>query len=536
MTIEPGPIVTTVEGPVQGIITGSTFSWRGIPYAAPPVGPLRWRAPQPVTPWTGVLAADDFRNAAPQPPAYTKVGLRKTQPISEDCLTLNVVAPRRPSPRARPVMVFIHGGAYLIGSSATPLYHGFSLIERGDVVFVSINYRLGALGYLDLSAYSTPDRVFDSNLGLRDQVAALQWVQRNIAAFGGDPNCVTVFGESAGGNAVTTLLGTPAAAGLFHRAIAESSAPGMTVAQERSRVWAARFVDLLRASRNGTAGPQTTGPQTGPETIAPETIEPGGAGLSVAELLDSATPGELGKTANRLTTDAEREDASAVPFGPTVDGDYLPRDPAAALAAGEGNRVPLIIGTNAAEGTLFTRVPGSKPPSERGVARMLSDADPTVVQRITGGYRDIPGPSGRIRLLGDHLFWAPSIRIAEAHSGFAPTYFYRYDFAPLPLRLGRLGATHATELLAVFGVYRGAFGQAVAGLIDRGPALAITDRMQADWIAFARTGTPVSQWPRYDTDRRATLVIDRHTRVEYDPDSAHRRAWEGYHPLPVPEH
>ncbi|GAA4394939.1 carboxylesterase/lipase family protein [Tsukamurella soli] len=515
MTTEPGPIVTTAEGPVQGIITGSTHSWRGIPFAAPPVGALRWRAPQPVIPWTRVLAADSFRNAAPQPTSYTKVSLRENQPISEDCLTLNVVAPRRPG-GPRPVMVFIHGGAYMIGSSATPLYHGFSLVERGDVVFVSVNYRLGALGYLDLSGFSTPERVFDSNLGLRDQVAALEWVQRNIAAFGGDPNCVTVFGESAGGNAVTTLLATPAAAGLFHRAIAESSAPGMTVAQERSREWAQQYVDLLRAAKTET--------------------DPAAAALPLIDLLDGATPAELGRTANRLVTDAEREDASAVPFGPTVDGDFLPHDPATALAAGEGHAVPLIIGTNASEATLFTRVPGSHPPSERGVARMLSEADPAVAQRITGAYRDIPGAKGRVRILGDHLFWAPSVHIAEAHSDRAPTYMYRYDFAPAPLRLTGMGATHATELLAVFGVYRGWLGQAIAALVDRKPALEITDRMQADWIAFARTGSPVSQWPRYDTARRATLVIDRRTHVEYDPDAAHRRAWEGFFPTPVPEH
>ena len=188
--------VTTSDGVVQGKPVGDLLTWRGIPYAAPPVGPLRLRAPAPVEPWQGVRDATEWGNASVQHKKGTMLSPGKYQPSSEDCLTLNVLAPSRPSSTPRPVMVFIHGGAYTLGTSATPLYGGGSLVRRSledseGIVYVSLNYRLGVLGYLDLSQFSTEARQFDANLGLRDQVAALEWVQRNIAQFGGDPENVT---------------------------------------------------------------------------------------------------------------------------------------------------------------------------------------------------------------------------------------------------------------------------------------------------------------------------------------------------------
>lgn len=228
--------VTTGAGIVEGFTRDGVHRWRSIPYAQAPIGRLRFRAPQPVQPWSGVRHCHGFTNCAPQQRIYTAIGLGKFQPMGEDCLTLNVVAPEIPPPGPVPVMVFIHGGGYILGSSATPIYDGAALARRG-CVYVSINYRLGALGCLDLSTLSTPEYPLESNLFLRDIVAALQWVRDNIAVFGGDPDRVTVFGESAGAHAVSALLGVPSAAGLFHRAIAESPAAGM----ERSRDLAAQL-------------------------------------------------------------------------------------------------------------------------------------------------------------------------------------------------------------------------------------------------------------------------------------------------------
>ncbi|MCW2554183.1 MAG: para-nitrobenzyl esterase, partial [Mycobacterium sp.] len=197
--------VTIDSGVIEGFTADGVHRWRSIPFASPPVGPLRLRAPQPVQPWPGVRYCHGFTYCAPQQRRYTLLGVGKYQPMSEDCLTVNVVAPERPSvtDEPLPVMFFIHGGGYILGSSATPIYDGASMARRG-CVYVSVNYRLGALGCMDLSALSTPEHPIDDNLFLRDLVMALQWVRDNIAVFGGDPDNVTIFGESAGAHAVAT--------------------------------------------------------------------------------------------------------------------------------------------------------------------------------------------------------------------------------------------------------------------------------------------------------------------------------------------
>jgi para-nitrobenzyl esterase len=488
------PRVRIDAGELQGLDLGAVHAFRGIPFAQPPVGPLRYRAPQRVAPWDGVRPATEFSAAAPQNKKYTLVGFREYQETSEDCLTLNVVTPAKPVTVPRPVMVFIHGGAYLMGSSATPLYLGNSLAVRGDVVFVSINYRLGALGYLDLTDFSTDERPIDGNLGLRDQVAALEWVHRNIANFGGDPENVTIFGESAGGNAITTLLATPAARGLFHRAIAQSSAPELTADAPKARGWGKRFVEML-----------------------------GGA-----EKLDTATSEEIGRTGNHLMGELNREQLGVVPYGPTVDGDYLPEDPEVAIAAGRGAQVPLIIGTNRTEATLFTKMPGMGKPSSDRVAHTLG-VEQAKADELAAAYPGYPNVGSLNRIIGDYMFWAPSVRIAQAHAKHQPTYFYRYDFSPKTLDLLGYGPTHASELMAVFGVYHGVTGWVMGALGDRRVAMRVSDGMQRDWITFARTGRPAGEWPTYNGTSRATLVIDDRSRVEYDPSADIRRAWEHFY-------
>src|SRR5690606_36068825 len=232
--------ITTEDGVVRGRRGKRVLRWRGLPYAAPPIGELRFRAPQPVRTWTGVSDATDFASASFQHRGGARIGARVVQPTSEDSLTLNVTVPATPSITPRPVMVFIHGGGYVMGTSALSLYSGARLAQQGAVV-VTLNYRLGAFGYVDFGQFATPSRPFANNLGLRAQVAALEWVRRNIAAFGGDPSNVTIFGESAGAHAVLSLMATPAAQGLFHRAIAQSPPADWGLSAED----AAEFARLL---------------------------------------------------------------------------------------------------------------------------------------------------------------------------------------------------------------------------------------------------------------------------------------------------
>jgi para-nitrobenzyl esterase len=488
----------TVNGTVEGFTRGGVNRWRSIPYARPPVGRLRFRAPQPAQPWSGVRHCHGFTDCAPQQRRYTLLGLGKYQSMSEDCLTLNVVTPETASAEPLPVMVFMHGGGYILGSSATPLYDGAALARRG-CVYVSVNYRLGALGCLDLSSLSTPDITIDSNLYLRDLVQALQWVRDNIAGFGGDPDNVTIFGESAGACITATLLAVPAAEGLFAQAISESPASGLVRSKEISAQFATRFADLLGA-------------------------RPGDAANAVMQ----ATSAQLVETQHRLIDQGMENRLGAFPIGPVVGDDCLPEDPVEAMEGGRAHRVPLIVGTNAEEGRLFTRFLRMLPTNESMIEELLADAEPAARERITAAYPGYPSSSACIQLGGDFAFSSAAWQIAEAHSSHAPTYLYRYDYAPRMLRWSGLGATHATELLAVFDFYRTRLGGFLTAAADQRAALRVSNQVQRRWRAFSRSGVPGDDWPAYTADDRAVMVFDNKWRIEFDPHPHRRTAWAGF--------
>ncbi|MCV7281073.1 carboxylesterase/lipase family protein [Mycolicibacterium flavescens] len=489
---------TITSGTIEGFTRDGVNRWRAVPYARPPVGPLRLRAPQPVQPWRGVRYCHGYGNCAPQQRMYTLLAPGKYQPMSEDCLTLNVVAPKRPPQSPLPVMVFIHGGGYFMGSSATPIYDGASLARNG-CVYISVNYRLGALGCLDLTSLSDAEHTFDDNLYLRDLVMALRWVRDNAAVFGGDPDNVTIFGESAGAHAVATLLAVPAAKGLFAQAISESPAAGMVRTPEVARQYATRFAALLGAE------------------------EGEGAAAVMA-----ARPADLVQAFERLVRQGQREMLGAFAAGPTSGSDYLPVDPVEAMRAGTAHRVPLIVGTNAEEARLFGRFLKLLPMSEPMIERLLAEAGAEERERITAAYPGYPGEAACVQFGGDFAFGSAAWQIAEAHSRHAPTYLYRYDYAPRPLRWSGLGATHATELLAVFDVYRSKFGRLLTAAGDRRTALKVSDDVQRRWREFARTGEPGADWPAYTSADRAVRVFDSRPRTEYDPHAARRQAWENF--------
>jgi para-nitrobenzyl esterase len=429
---------------------------------------------------------------------YTILAPGKYQPMSEDCLTLNVVTPKRPADQPLPVMFFVHGGGYFMGSSATPIYDGAALARRG-CVYVSVNYRLGPLGCLDLSSLSTTDITFDDNLFLRDLVMALRWVNENIAAFGGDPDNVTIFGESAGAHAVATLLAVPAAKGLFAKVISESPAAGMVRSPGVAEQYASRFAAMLGARTSDGA-----------------------------HAVMAARPEELVSAFDRLVRQGQREMLGAFAAGPTFGSEYMPREPVEAMRTGEAHRVPLIIGTNAEEARLFGRFLKLLPMTEPTIERLLTLAEPGERERITAAYPGYPDPAACIQFGGDFAFGSAAWQIAEAHSTHAPTYLYRYDYAPRTLRWSGLGATHATELLAVFDVYRSKFGRLLTAAADRRSALRVSDDVQARWRTFSRTGSPGDGWPAYASADRAVMVFDRRPRVEYDPHADRRQAWEGF--------
>jgi len=493
--------VRTNSGVVEGFTRDGVNRWRSIPFAAPPVGALRFRAPEPVQPWRGVRSCHRYTDCAPQRRVYTMTGPGKYQPMSEDCLSLNVVTPKwsgaAPDADRLPVMVFIHGGGYILGSSATPLYDGAALARRG-CVYVAVNYRIGALGCLDLSSLSSPQVRIDSNLFLRDIVLALKWVKDNIAAFGGDPGNVTIFGESAGAHVVATLLAVPSAEGLFHQAISQSSASGMVSSQEVAAEFAGRFVHRMGVDRDNAA----------------------------AELL-KAKPADLVRATHYVMTHSLDNMVGASAVGPTHGDDFLPIDPFEAMRQGVAHKVPLIVGTNAEEGRLFTRFLKLLPTSEHAIERILAHTPTEVRERILAAYPQYPSPKACIEFGGDMIFGTAAWQIAEAHTKVAPTYVYRYDFAPRTLHWAGLGATHATELLAVFGVYRSRVGAVLTAGVDQRAAVKVSHQVQTRWQEFSRTGVP-GDWPVYNRDERPVLVFDRHTHVEYDPHPLRRKAWAGF--------
>ena len=507
-------------GVVRGFRDGDTVAWRGIPYAAAPIGPLRFRSPRRVRPWRGTRDASRFGLVAPQAHKGQFTGAAPHVPSGEDCLTINVVAPSSGPPAAAllPVMVFIHGGGYSVGSSQDFSGQGRNFVRTGKVVYVSFNYRLGALGYLDFSRYSTQRRPIDSNLGLRDQVAALRWVRGNIRAFGGDPGRVTVFGESAGGNAVTTLMATPSARGLFARAIAQSAPPNAVYSRALAAEWAEQFVEILRAP--GGDG------MTSPALIA--------APLTMAQtgtLLRDAEASALVNAA--LLLQARTPDAypGAFCLAPVVDGRFVPRHPLTAFRTGTAHRVPLIIGTNDREGTIFRGRIDILPRSVSRIDAVLARATPDLRDLMSGAYPGLPGGPLARDFGGDYAFWYPCIAVAERHSRYAPVYFYRFDVAPRLLRWAGLHATHGLELFALFEQADAPLARRMTSLGGRKVFSSAGERMRDAWLLFADVGRPPEWWPLYAEPERLTLIIADQDRVESDPRIARRRAWTALLPL-----
>lgn len=502
----PTRVVRTPDGEVRGYADGSVFAWKGIPYAAPPVGVRRFRAPLPPMGWDDVRDCRDFGPIAPQGQSPA-VPLDRAFVVDEDCLSVNVWAPE-PDGTPRPVMVWIHGGAYCLGSAAQTIYDGRHLAESGDVILVSFNYRVGAMGFLDFSSFSTPDVVFESNCGLRDQIAALEWVRDHISSFGGDPGEVTVFGESSGAGSITTLMTCPAAQGLFHRAIAQSPPATSVYGRERARSVALRFLELI--------------------SIAPE---------DAGELVDTDLDLII-KAGDELVNEIPTRIPGTLAMAPVVDRDLLPRYPVAAFQKGYAHRIPLIIGSNKDEASIFKFMKSPlMPVSAQSVEAMLQaladdhpDISPTRLAEIMSAYPDHAKPSGALALSRDAAFRMPTLWIADAHARHSPTWLYRFDHATPMLKAARIGAGHATELPYVFGNFGTLNVDPTFWLGGRKSAMEVAGRVQRRWLAFARYAVPAAldgskHWAPYDEVNRSTLLIDTTDSLVHDPDKEVRTAW-----------
>ncbi len=460
-------VVVTDRGAVQGTPDGATITFKGIPYAAPPVGSLRWRPPAEVTPWKGVRDATRFGNICPQLSEGIVVG-------SEDCLTLNLWKPAGEPSEPLPVMVWLHGGGNHAGSSVP--FSGRRWAQTENVVFVTTNYRVGALGFLAHPALDAEsDHHASGNYGVLDQVAALRWVQRNAAAFGGDPSRVLIFGESAGADDVCVHLASPLSAGLFHRAVMESLVAGcryQTLAQFEQGT-GARIV-----AQAGCAG--------APDVAACLRSRPAAAVVA-------AVPGKL--------------DLNPRIYGPIVDGFVLEDSPLEVIREGDHNPVPMIVGSNAEETSV--RV-GSVPDEATYRSRAAERWGAALAEQVLAVYPVAAYPTAQAAFTAattDEIHTCPTRRVvaAAAEEQDAPVFRFLFTHAlQNDLVRGKFGASHGFELEFLF--------EGLRGYVPVGAEIELSRAMVANWAQLARAGDPNgpgrTAWPVSQPDSDAFLRLD----------------------------
>ena len=476
---QSGTVIELTTGPVEGVVEGDLRVFRGIPYAAPPTGALRLRDPQPVTPWSDVRDASAFGHACPQSTVAVLDWLSQVDDTDEDCLTLNVWA--HDDGTKKPVMVWLHGGAFFYGAGSQDLYDGTAIASE-DVVMVSINYRLGALGFLahpELGAQVGNDN--PGNFGLKDQVAALQWVHDNIAAFGGDPSNVTVFGESAGAISTCVLATLPQTDGLMHKAIGQSivgchALPSATVAGA---------IGGLAPAELAADAVESLGCDEAPDLLA-----------CLQELPADDFVG-LVNTAGLLS-----DPHTAFPT-PYIDGSFVPEPPAEVYARGEAD-LPMIVGTNGDEATMFLSLaaPLTWLGMDDAVDELLGTDAYTegVLERYPVWDYLLPADAF-LTFATDGMFSCPNRALADAASPGAPVFLY--EFQERSLTTLALGSHHALELPYVFDTYA-----SMGMLLPPASDVALGDTMRVAWTHFAHTGTPGTQgwepwqpggtWMRFD--------------------------------------
>lgn len=505
----PSAAIRTAHGSVQGLIENGIHTFKGVRYGAAPVGALRFKPPQPPATWTENRAAQHYGAPAIQmvggstayPGSDLAAALHTIFPASseinydnEDCLFLNVWSPATDN-GARAVLVWLHGGGMSYGSGAWPLYDGANLARRGDVVVVSINHRLNVFGYLDLSGAGGADYAQSGNAGMLDIVLALNWIKQNIALFGGDPNNVTIMGESGGGMKVSLLCAMPAAEGLFHKAIIQSG-PGLeAMTAERSRATAQALMGALNVT--DVAGLQN---------LPADTI------LAAASTLERGGP------------------ESEFRFSPTIDGISLMRHPFAPDAPAISANVPIMIGWNKDEMSLFNAgAPWWGQLTDEQVVPMVTafaqDKAPALVAALKRAYPDYSPTYIANAAMGASFMFGDSVKLAErkaAQRRGAGVYMYQLVW-DTPVFGGVFKSPHTLDIPLMFDNVDKAEVFVGAGEEPR----ALANQMAGAWIAFAKTGNPnhagLPNWPRYDARRRQTMFFDVTPRVVSDPLSEVRR-------------
>ncbi len=497
-------IAETTFGKIRGVDNGGIKIFKGIPYGANTTGANRFLPPAEPADWSGVRDALAYGHSAPQrdpsvplpPPGGLSISSQNLPAEGEDCLVLNVwtpaVAPASESGRKRPVMFWCHGGGFATGSGSSPDNDGTNLAKRGDVVVVTINHRLNVLGFANLSAFSDTFAA-SGDAGMLDIVQALKWVRANISQFGGDPNTVTIFGQSGGGRKVETLLAMPAAKGLFQRAIIESGA-------------AVRVVDRDVAVRN-----------------AEQLLVKLGIDKSNFRELQKLPVEKIMAAYFAVVRDNPEVDPSFGGFSPTVDGKILPQQPLAPIASPVSAYVPVMIGCTRTEMTLFSlNDPAAFSLNDADMRKRIGDLLGAQAPNIIGLYQKLnPGASPSdiyFLIASDYRYGAPTMIAAQRRAalGKAPVFLYYFTWET-PVQGGRLRSPHTMEIPFAFDNVK--ISERMTG--GGADAMALADKISDAWIAFARSGDPntpkLPHWPAYNATDRATMVINNVSKVVNDP-------------------
>ncbi len=466
------------------------ISFKGIPYAKPPIGKLRWKEPMKPEVGDDVFEALDFGRSCVQP--INELAPASLGEQGEDCLNLNIWT-RNISTEKKPVMVYIHGGSYIGSGASDPWYYGDNFVKRHDIVFVTIDYRCNVLGFMDLEEIGGREYKDSKNLGIIDQICALEWIKENIPYFGGDPDNVTVFGESAGGISVSLLLTMPRAKGLFHKAIVESGTLNMHKSLQKSREQAKDFLK-----------------HAGANTIEELLL------LSQDEIRDAC-----------INLMVEYGYKSEIMFAPVADGELIPLNPYECIQNGCAKDIKLMIGTTADE-VCYWKLYYDDIESQAGhiledECNMLSLNIEKYENEINGYLAmqpDVPMVDRYLSLFSDLMFRIPSIKLAENQCNYEDTWMYIFAW---PSKVEGFGACHAIELPFVFHNEENPDLITFAG--DHLPT-SLADMTQDAWVAFAKTGNPshsgIPVWPKYDAEKRQTMIIHEKWHVEEDPGKEKR--------------
>ena len=478
-----GLVVGTRSGLVRGRLADGVRVFTGIPYAEPPIGPLRFKAPRPALSWQGEL---DAARPAATPPQNADPALPPVAPISEDCLQINVWAPQEQGPF--PVFVWIYGGGNVTGASSQPVYQGENFARDG-VVCVSFNYRVGVCGFLELGGVTGLGDAGSGNNAIRDQVLALRWVRENIAAFGGDPRNVTIGGQSAGAWNCSTLMALPAAKGLFHQAIIASGGADTAYKLDRATDFAELFVDRL----GGTERLLTA---------------------SVTEILKAQGV-------------AQSEFPDQLPFRPVVDGTFLPAAPIDLIRAGGARNIRTMIGHTQDEyRTFLSPAQATAPIAQKMLLHLDIKELPAVVNAYSTAYPNLTAGDRMLRILGAEVLGMPTLRTAEAQAAAGAAVYY-YDLR-YSIPSGPFGpySPHGIDVPLIFEHVDTAFARGVFGY--SAADLRMAQLVHAAWVSFIKSGTideGLPGWPPYDLGQRKAMTIDREPMVSADAEKAERLIW-----------